>query len=89
PVADAAGRLIDNYETRVRGLREEQDTPQSVAARGVAELELRLVGIDAERREIKRLHRIEQINDTVYNELLYELDVRESALNLRGRKKKA
>ncbi|MFT4046536.1 MAG: Na+/H+ antiporter [Solimonas sp.] len=85
PVAEAASRLIDNYELRIRGLREEQDTPQSVAARSAAELELRLVGIDAERRELTRLHRREAINDTVYNELLYELDVRESALRLRGR----
>ncbi|WP_028081649.1 Na+/H+ antiporter [Solimonas soli] len=89
PASDAAARLIANYELRIHGLREDQDTPQSVAARGRAELELRLVGIDAERRELTRLHRVEAINDTVYNDLLYELDVRESALRLRGRRAEA
>ncbi|NGY05016.1 Na+/H+ antiporter [Solimonas terrae] len=84
PVADAAGRLIDNYELRIKGLREEQNTVQSVAQRSAAETELRLIGIGAERDEIMRMHREDDINDTVMNALLYEIDMRESALHIRA-----
>jgi len=78
--ADAAGPLIASYELRMQGLRQDQGVPETVAERSRAELELRMVAIDAERRELSRLHRSEAINERVYNDLLYELDVREAAL---------
>lgn len=83
PLADAAGRLIDNYELRIKGLREEQNTEKSIAERSAAEAELRLIGIAAEREALMRMHRSDEINDTVLTALLYEIDVRESALHLR------
>lgn len=84
PVMEAADRLIDSYQTRIKGMREEQNTAQSIAARDAADTRLRLLGVAAERSELMRLHRIDQINDTVLNALLYELDMREQALKTRG-----
>lgn len=84
PLAEAASRLIDNYELRIKGLREEQNTEQSIAERSAAEAELRLIGIAAEREALTRMHRADEINDTVLTALLYEIDVRESALHLRS-----
>ncbi|HET8881487.1 MAG TPA: Na+/H+ antiporter [Solimonas sp.] len=83
PVADAASRLIDTYELRIKGLREEQNTAQSIAARGAAEIELQMIGIHAEREQVMRMHRHDEINDTVMNALLYEIDMRDSALQIR------
>lgn len=84
PLADAASRLIDNYELRIKGLREEQTTEQSIAERGATEARLHLIGIAAEREMLMRMHRTDEINDTVLTTLLYEIDVRESALHLRN-----
>src|SRR3546814_13191243 len=50
PLVDAASRLIDNYESRINGLREEQNTAQSLAERSAAGVALRLTGIAAERQ---------------------------------------
>ena len=84
PIAAAASRLIDTYEARIRGLREEQNTAQSIAARAAAESELQMIGIQAERAQVMRMHRHDDINDTVMNALLYEIDMRESALRIRS-----
>jgi CPA1 family monovalent cation:H+ antiporter len=84
PVSIAAARLIDTYEARIKGLRDEQATAQNVAERHAADTELQLIGIAAERRELMRMHAAAEINETVLNALLYELDVRESALQLRS-----
>lgn len=84
PLADAVSRLIDNYELRIKGLREAQNTERSSVERGAIEAELSLIGIAAERETLMHMHRVDEINDTVLTALLYELDVRESALRLRS-----
>ncbi|NKF22135.1 Na+/H+ antiporter [Solimonas marina] len=85
----AAGRLIDSYEVRIKGLRDEHATKESMAERTAADGDLRLVGIQAERGELMRMHARNEINETVLNSLLYEIDVRESALHLRQGKRPA
>jgi len=84
PQAAAAQRMIQAYQQRLRTLREEATTPASVRERTQADLQLRLIGIRAERDEVLRMHRRDEINDTVLNALLYEIDIRESALTPRA-----
>jgi Na+/H+ antiporter len=75
----AAQKMIFAYQQRLRTLREE-DGPQNHRERADAERELRLIGIRAERGEVMRMHRLDEINDVVLNALLYEIDMRETAL---------
>ena len=84
PQAAAAQRMIQAYQQRLRTLREEATAPASVRERTQADLQLRLIGIRAERDEVLRMHRSDEINDTVLNALLYEIDIRESALTPRA-----
>lgn len=79
PKAAAAERMIQAYQQRLRTLREESSAPD-VRERSRADTELRLIGIRAERNEVLRMHRADEINDIVLNALLYELDTRETAL---------
>ncbi|WP_299690283.1 Na+/H+ antiporter [Hydrocarboniphaga sp.] len=81
----AAQRMIQAYQQRLRSLREE-DGPANHRERSDADLALRLIGIRAERNELMRMHRADEINDVVLNALLYEIDVRETSLTPRGRK---
>ncbi len=76
--AETASRIIDRYQQRIEGLSdgEHQDADQ----RNAQDQALRLIGVCAEREELRRLHRDNAINDTVFNTLLYELDIRESSL---------
>ena len=76
--------MIQAYQQRLRTLREEATAPASVRERTQADLQLRLIGIRAERDEVLRMHRSDEINDTVLNALLYEIDIRESALTPRA-----
>src|SRR3546814_20974296 len=64
PLVDAASRLIDNYESRINGLREEQNTAQSLPDRSAAEVELRLIGIAAERETLMRMPPAGELKDT-------------------------
>ena len=84
PQAAAAQRMIQSYQQKLRALREESNAPAHVRERTRADLELRLIGIRAERNEVLRMHRADEINDTVLNALLYEIDMRESALTPRA-----
>lgn len=80
PVSTAASRLIQAYQQRLRMLRVNEESESELLESTAAERMLRLVAVRAEREEILRLHRDDEINDVVLNALIYEIDVRESAL---------
>lgn len=83
-LSDSAARVVDAYRERLEGLAvpgEDSLTPERLRQQRA----LRLLGLRAERSEVLRLHRSDEINDTVLNALLYEIDVREEALVLKGR----
>jgi Na+/H+ antiporter len=84
PLSTAAQRMIETYQQRLRALREESNAPASALDEVRASLELRMIGIRAEREQILRMHRTDEINDTVLNALLYELDMREASLTPRS-----
>ncbi len=85
PLANAAQRMIDTYQQRLRSLRDESSASESARDRSEAENALSLIGVRAERIELMRMHRDDEINDTVLNALLYEIDIRETALTARSR----
>jgi CPA1 family monovalent cation:H+ antiporter len=80
PVSAAATRVIDAYQQRLAGLQDTQDAEHGSMQTAASFNLMRLTGVRAERAEILRMHRADEINDTVLNALLYELDVREASL---------
>lgn len=80
PPSRAASQLIDIYQQRLSGLREDRPGDSSGSGLQEAQPRLHLLGLRAERDEILRMHRADEINDTVFNALTYELDVREASL---------
>jgi Na+/H+ antiporter len=80
----AAQKMIQAYQQRLRTLRDEEG-PGDHRERADADRELRLIGIRAERAEVMRMHRADEINDVVMSALLYEIDMRETSLVPRAR----
>lgn len=87
PISAAASRLIQAYQSRITTLRVDEAAPEGLLERSAADRMLRLVGVRAEREEVMRLHREDEINDVVLNALLYEIDMRETALTTSSRKR--
>lgn len=85
PLARAAQRMIDAYQARLHNLREENSAGETARDRNDAETALSLIGVRAERVELTRMHQADEINDTVLNALLYEIDMRETTLSARSR----
>jgi len=81
PSALAASRLIDRYQLRLRALVDDPETSDIPSLLATVET-LRIVGLRAERAAILRMHRADEINNTILNTLLVELDMRESSLKL-------
>jgi CPA1 family monovalent cation:H+ antiporter len=82
-LAGDVARVIDAYQHRLRGLREDQNGAETHG--DAAESQLHLLAMRAERAELQRLHREDQINDAVLNALILELDMREAASAQRAR----
>ena len=87
PISAAAARLIQAYQSRIGTLRVDEAAAEGLLERAAADRSLRLVGVRAEREEVMRLHRTQEINDVVLNALLYEIDMRETALTSTARKR--
>ena len=87
PISAAASRLIQAYQARITTLRVDEAAAEGLLERSAADRMLRLVGVRAEREEVMRLHREDEINDVVLNALLYEIDMRETSLTTGSRKR--
>ena len=74
---DAAARLVDLYQRRLRGA---QDNPAATQVRRADEAErmLRKAALHAERDTIFRLAREAQISDAVSRRLVRDIDLAES-----------
>ena len=81
PQLAAATQIIDAYQQRLSGLNGDEDTRKTAIKQASVLQGLRLRALRAERLELRRLHRRREINDIVFNQLSYEIDVRESAIN--------
>jgi CPA1 family monovalent cation:H+ antiporter len=75
--AEAAARVVDVYRRRVEYGGSGDETERNVRVRQ-AERRLRAVGARAERDEYHRLRLSRQIDDSIYQKLLRELDVLEA-----------
>lgn len=78
-LAEASTHVIDLYQDRLRELRQDGDERRQHESI----LALRLIGLRAERAELLRMHRADEINDTVLSALLHEVDMREAGLTPR------
>ncbi len=86
PLSAASSRLIQAYQARIQTLSIDDSSHDEERERSQADKALRLIGVRAEREEVMRLHRSDEINDVVLNALIYEIDMRESALTGAPRK---
>lgn len=84
PQLAAASQIIDTYQQRLSGLTGDENLRQTAAEQASILLTLRLRALRAERAEILRMHRRDEINDVVFNQLIYEIDMRESAFKPRA-----
>lgn len=84
PQLAAASQIIDTYQQRLSGLNGDESTRQMASEQAALMLMLRLRALRAERAEILRMHRRDEINDVVFNQLIYEIDVREAAVKPRA-----
>lgn len=84
PQLAAASQIIDTYQQRLSGLTGDENLRRTAAEQASILLTLRLRALRAERAEILRMHRRDEINDVVFNQLIYEIDMRESAFKPRA-----
>ena len=80
PQLAAASQIIDAYQQRLSGLQGDENSRQTAGAQAAVMLQLRLAALHAERATIVGMHRRDEINDTVFNQLIFELAMRESAI---------